>query len=91
MSKEPFAVSNTGHEFVSGNDRGYQTGYDDGLSEGERRGWEKGIKAAAAYHDKEAKWWREEAKGVGGTDKAIIVHGAAHEDDAAAIRELKKP
>ena len=54
-----------------------------------REAFKEGIEAAAAYHDKEARWWREAAKDFGATDQAMIAHSAAHKSDAAAIRKLR--
>ena len=57
----------------------YQDAYKDGLQEGERRGWEKAIKAVAEWHDE---------RGL------EFVHSRAardtHKYSAAAIRKLRK-
>ncbi len=54
----------------------YQRGYDDGLQEGERRGWEAGKEAAAELMHKQT---------------AYPESGDEWEHAAAAIRKLKKP
>ena len=71
----------------------YQRGYDDGLQEGEKRGWEMGREAAAEWHDNEAALARKRLGNLFSQKRTNDVkeYALQQEFEAAAIRKLKKP